>query len=256
MPQELDLKTLGTLNRMMGFFQEGAMTKPEAEKFLKTIMEFVLKLDKRQEQEIQTLRQAVQQLMTKIESNFDIKLTEMRKEVDSLFVSDRVKKIEEDHGARMRGVDERVAKIKDGYTPKKGKDFFDGKPGIDGHKLTPEEVVDKVNQSEELIKPEQIEGLPELLNKVEIATKQEARRVISGPSANSVLTENITSQCDGSNRTFQVPKFRTAHFVISHQAPFLFVPGVHFTQGNGQIIMDNSVEAFKTDQATVFHYTK
>ena len=241
MAQELDLKTLGTLNKMIGFFQEGAMTKPEAEKFLKTIMEFVLKLDKRQEQEIQTLRQAVQQLMSKIEGNFDIKLTEMRKEVDGLFVSDRVKKLEEDHGVRMKGVDERVAKIKDGYTPKKGKDFFDGKPGTDGRKMTPEEVVNKVNQSTELIRAEQIEGFEELKARAEIASKP--GRIIHGP-INLVQYHNASSQADGFRRVFTgLPSARFYPMVfLRGQNPVTLLAGVDYTIGAKSITLDNSIE--------------
>lgn len=49
--------------------------------------------------------------------------------------------------------------IKDGRTPVKGIDYFDGTPGDNGSPDSPDEVVGKVNEADKKIEPKQIKGL-------------------------------------------------------------------------------------------------
>ena|SRR3990167_5775659 len=245
------------LERLSQMFEAGAFTKAEAARFIKVIQEFVLKLDSRQQNEIDALRQAVSQLMTKIESKFDTSLTELKSKTNSLFVGDRVKKLEDDHGSRMKGVEERMAKVRDGYTPVKGKDYRDGKDGQHGNLITPEEVVNKVNQSETLIKKEQVEGLEELNKKVDMATKQESRRVVSAPH-NLTQYFNATSQADGFKRVFVgLPTARYYPMIfLKGQNPVTLLEGVDYTVGRNSITLDNSIEPPASEVGVYIQFIK
>lgn len=103
--------------------------------------------------------------------------------------------------------------VKDGYTPKKGVDYDDGK---DGSPDTPEEVVAKVNSSKKKIRAEQVVGLPDVLRAVDEIGKypmgKEAggggnviRWLSNGVVVSAHVTEinfstNITPVYDGNGR--------------------------------------------------------
>lgn len=101
-----------------------------------------------------------------------------------------------------------------------------------------------------------IKGLSELQEKVDLAAKMESRRVIAGPSANAVQYVDLSSQLDGSTKTFNTPKYRHALLLIGTQFPILFRPTTDFTLGNGKITLTAEVSAPATGQSLVMLYIK
>lgn len=72
---------------------------------------------------------------------------------------------------------------KDGYTPIKGKDYFDGKqgnPGKDGSPDTPQQIVDKLNKTEELVDQKVIKGLTNTLQSLQRAIRDRSVRYGGG----------------------------------------------------------------------------
>lgn len=65
-------------------------------------------------------------------------------------------------------IDEAKSQIKDGYTPVKGVDYFDGKDGKDGSPDTGEQIIEKINASNTLIDLERIAGSKGFITQTEL----------------------------------------------------------------------------------------
>lgn len=113
--------------------------------------------------------------------------------------------------------------IKDGYTPQKGVDYFDGTPGInaDSSKVTKEvikalepmipktgtgeEMIIKINADKGLkkIKKEKIEGLEELENMAKTANANSRLGLRAG--GDTVYLKDFSSSTDGVTKSFTLP---------------------------------------------------
>lgn len=217
--------------------EDEIVLKSENNAFVKRVLEVLVAKDKKQDATLTSLQQAVQQLMTKIESKFDIKLTELRKEVDGLFVSDRVKKMESEHNDRM-------SKVRDGRDGKSIKGDR-GDRGNDGSPDTPVQVREKLKQAG--IDAEAIEGLEDLITKEVkkiMGNVRFGRGGIMTPQNTLIQSIDISSQMDGFKKTFVgLPTARFYPVVYSSQAPFTLHPNVHYAIGNRSITLNNTVEA-------------
>src|SRR3990167_748936 len=123
--------------------------------------------------------------------------------------------------------------------------------GKDGRLIASEEIRNKLEslQGEERLDKSAIKGLEEMVKERVVVRN-------GGPNANAVQFADLSSQCDGANKTFTTPKYRYALMLISTQFPVLYRPTVDFTLGNGQIILTDAVVAQASDQTFIFLYIK
>ena len=243
MPQEINNKDLRVLHK------DEIMLKSEFQAFVKQTLEILLAKDKKHDAKLNALSQAFQQLMA-----------DLRNQVDGLFVSDRVKKLEDDHETKMRGVDERMAKVRDGRDGKSIKGLK-GDRGNDGSPDTPEMVRAKLKEAG--IDAEAIEGLEEMVKKIhkEIMGNMRFGRAggIMTPQNTLIQSIDISSQMDGFKKVFVgLPTARFYPVVYSSQAPFTLHPNVHYSIGNRSITLNNTVEAptAGTNQFLIVNFIK
>src|SRR3990167_2140992 len=90
MPDKIDLKKLKIVP------ENEIVFKSENEAFIKRILELLLAKDKRKDATKEALKQAVSQILIKIESKFDISLTDLRKQVNKVFVENKKKEISDE----------------------------------------------------------------------------------------------------------------------------------------------------------------
>lgn len=224
--------------------------KSENDAFIKKILEILLEKDRKHDQKLEALSQAFRQLMT-----------DLRNQVDGLFVSDRVKKLENSHNDKMKGIDDklanldekmnsvdkRMAKVKSGYTPVKGKDYFDG-----AHAEPP-----SVEMIQEALKQPIEEFTKNWDDKVQALIS--SKRMAGGTPHNLLQTIDVSSQIDGTNRTFtSLPTARHYPMIYSSQAPFVLIPNIHYTIGRKSITITNNIDAPQsgTGQFLVVCYIK
>ena len=199
MAQEIDTKNLAIVPK------DQIVYKSDNDAFVKRILEILLAKDKKHDQKIDALSQAFQQLMANL-----------RNEVNGLFVSDRVKKIEDTHNERVKAIDEkltkadaRISELKDGYTPVKGMDYFDGEPGLGGSPDSSEMVRDKLAslQGEDRLDKSAIKGLDELDKDIKgLKNRPFGGGGISQAAARDLFVEiDITGELDGSTKEFNIP---------------------------------------------------
>ena len=191
MPQEIDTKNLAVVPK------DQIVHKSDNEAFVKKILDILIAKDKKHDQKIEDLGVAFRQLVA-----------DLRSQVDGLFVSDRVKKIEDDHGTRMKGVDERMSKVKDGRDGKDGKDGLPGKAGINGNKIKSEEVRDKLEslKGDERLDISAIKGMDKYEKRMKEVEGRPVGGYGGGGSARDFFKDiDISDQFNGVLKVFNIP---------------------------------------------------
>jgi hypothetical protein len=114
---------------------------------------------------------------------------------------------------------------------KDGKDGRDGKDGNDGSPDTPDEVVGKINEAKKKIKAKQVEGLSDLMRDMHDRDTMNQVGYSTGVGDISLLffAQDISSQCDGSNKTFTIPQNRLILSLSGTQFPLTYAPTTDFT---------------------------
>ena len=108
-------------------------------------------------------------------------------------------------------------------------------------KDTPDEVVEKINKAKEKIDKNQIKGLREMLK--------------DGKKGGSGLTVNysdLSSQCDGSNKTFTVPYHSRAIALLGTQFPIVYRPTTDYTISGTNLTLTAEVNGPENGQTLVF----
>ena len=216
MPQEIDTKNLAVVPK------DQIVHKSDNEAFVKKILDILIAKDKKHDQKIEDLGVAFRQLVA-----------DLRSQVDGLFVSDRVKKIEDDHGTRMKGVDERMSKVKDGRDGKDGKDGLPGKAGINGNKIKAEEVRDKLEslKGDERLDISAIKGM----DKYEKRMKEVEGRPVGGYGGGGSARDffkyiDLSASFDGVATTFNIPAVWNIISVSLSSYPYgTLRPGVDYS---------------------------
>jgi hypothetical protein len=93
--------------------------------------------------------------------------------------------------------------VKDGLTPIKGVDYFDGEQGSSD---TPDEVVEKINKAKKKIKPKQVEGLTNLIKSIDDLTNFPVGKDSGGGGGRNIEFFVITGTINGVNKIFTLPK--------------------------------------------------
>lgn len=228
--------------------EEEIVTKTENQAFQKEILKILVEQKKEWKAGLDNLSQAFQQL-----------IRDLRSQVDGLFVSDRVKKIEDGHNQKMKGVDEklasideklmsvdkRMAKVKDGKTPKKGIDYFDG--------ISATPSMEMVNEA--LKKP-----MEEFQKKWEDLVQNliSSRKMAGATPHNLVQIFNASSQVDGFRKTFtNLPHARNYTMVfLRGENPSNLAVDVDFTVGRGSITLLDHIPAPQSGTNLYIQYSK
>lgn len=157
----MDDKRLSTLNTLVGLLQDG-ITKEEFTKAFEALMAVIAGKS------------------TELGLKVDGALRELRDSNEKTFATakgEAMRLVKEAIADQQRGMDllrDKVRRLKNGYTPIKGKDYFDGEDGYtpvkgvdyfdgkDAVGVTGDEIIAKINTAEDLISKEAVEGMKEL----------------------------------------------------------------------------------------------
>lgn len=162
-----------------------------------------------------------------------------------------------------------------GKEGKKGKDGSNGSNGIDGEQgeqgekgdkgdikdLAPDEIRNalEILQEDERLDQSSIKGLDELKKelKEEIQAVRGMKASIGiGGLVNTVRYEDLTSQCDGANKTFQVPLHRKAIMLTGTQFPLIYRPVTDYITANHTLTLTSEVAAPDAGQTLIFQFIK
>ncbi len=131
-----------------------------------------------------------------------------------------------------------IPKPKDGYTPLKNIDYFDGK---DGSPDEPKQIRDKLEtlEDEDRLDITAIKGIEERIKKIPETTS----RPIFGPGKTRVIPLDLSASLNGVTKTF----FVGTHFGIigvwGSSSPFPFRPTVDYTEVGRDIVFSADIDA-------------
>lgn len=135
-------------------------------------------------------------------------------------------------------IKEKAIKGDSGYTPIKGKDYFDGipgfpgqpgekgEPGKDGSTDAPIQIASKLNELKEKVEIEVIKGLKKKLEELDKMARGGGGRLLGGVLNVGVRVETPLGTVNGINSSFTV--FKTPKWIC--------VDGVNYFENNGYTI--------------------
>ena len=124
---------------------------------------------------------------------------------------------------------------------------------------TPEQLRDKLEalKDDQRLDKDAVKGLKEeIVSLKELIVKVGTSRGGGGPNANAVQFSDLTSQCDGSLKEFQVPRHRVALMLCGTQFPLIYRNVTDFTTSNLKLTLTAEVTAPTTGQTLIFLYIK
>lgn len=249
MSQENNLKKL---ENVLQAFDTDALTREDFVKSFEQVLELVLKIEKKTSDAISQLEQTYQQLLEKVQSDYQNHFTNLKGQVNDVFVGDQIKRIDGElktnsqklqrviNGLiekKLQEVDMRMSKVKDGRTPIKGTDYFDGKHADE---ILPEQLVAKIT------KKLSIDDLKDLREEL-VKFRKEIDAIPRGGSRGKVpmiKRYDLTSQVNGTTKTFTLPiDTMDVIGVFGSQFPINFEPNVDWKFTNGNLVLQGNVSA-------------
>lgn len=250
---ELSDKNLANLKKLLVVLNEDALSRSEFTTAFEQVVKLVVKIQEKQNRVISELQTTYAVLLERVRHDHTSSLTDLRRTI-----SDEMESFVKKHTA---DIEKKLASVRDGRDADENKIVEDVlaqlPPAIilDG----PKELRDKLEalKGEERLDVAAIRGLEEKITELEkkVAAGRGGRLPV-GPNANAIQVADLTSQCDGSNKTFITPKFRVALMLVGTQFPNFYRPTTDFTLGNGKIILTAAVTAPTTSQTLTFLFLK
>lgn len=247
------------------------LTRQEFTKSMEAMMKIIVQMEKRNMEAISQLQQQHASFMQNEKGNHEMTLADMKKQVNQVFVGDRLaemkKMIEEMVNTstekmqeKMMAMDSKMSKVKDGYTPVKGKDYFDGKHG---NILKPTELRDKLETlpKGEKLEINAIENLREELDKLE---KKSNTVFVGGGSSGGgriVKSWDISASLNGVLKTFALPAYWRVISVHLSSIPNILRENTDYTTNNAAstITFTSQIDAassLATGQTCVIIYSE
>ena len=247
-------KNLQKLQEIMKLLNEG-LTKEEFVKSFKVVVNQVLAMEKKMLERDNERMRFFENLASKLESGSTPLIEDLKKKTMDYCMSE-MEKMTKEHEMMMDEVEEKIENVQDGVSPDP-KDIIK-----EVLKMNPPETAEETRDKIESLKGDQrldrsaIKGLEELEKTTNERIDSVRKGRIIAPPHNLVQYHDMSSQCNGSLKTFTTPNFRHAVMLIGTQAPILYRPTIDFTIGAGTIILTSEVSAPATGQTLVLLYIK
>jgi hypothetical protein len=253
-----DDKTPQTPN-MLDLFKgmlEDHLGKAEFLKAFQNVISYVKKFEQRLTEDFDALANTVTAAASSIRTDFDRLSTQLKSQVNDVFVRERIDALTEEVNAK---VDAKIEALRDGVDGAKGDKGDRGQAGRDGSPDTPAQVRDKLEalKGKDRLNISAIAGFDEFEKTLRTDFGRiTSGRITSGPNANAIQVIDLTSQCNGVTKTFSVPRHRVALSLSSTQFPVIYRPVIDYTTANMTLTLTDQVAAPETGQTLLFVYIK
>jgi hypothetical protein len=260
--KELDEKQVAQLAKaLFGFLDPERLTKRQFVEQLEQIVETIESFKKDTNSSLKESLETLTEFSNRIKSEVDTKAEEKGKLLD-----EKAAKILVDFANKMRQVDERMSKVRDGRDadievvvarvlaelklPEYKEVTLD----------SPEEIRNKLEvlQGDDRLDKSAIRGLDEIFDYLDkkIDRVRESRAVFTGGMNNAVQAYDLTSQCNGVTKTFAVPRHRFAIMLVGTQFPIVYRKTTDWDTANLTLTLTAEVSAPETGQTLTFLYIK
>lgn len=222
---QIDEQNLKKLERLLAVIDnDPSLTKQEFENAFQKVIDLVLQIQKQQGEAINKLEETYAVFLQRANNEHNTSLNDLKGQVNDLFVSKQLQRMNDENKTsfdklqsvinslidkKIQTIDAHMSKVKDGYTPIKNKDYFDGLPGLPG----------KIDETE----------LKKIKSEIE-AIKKLPRGKMGMRKVPIVRAIDLTADVDGSTTTFILPRDTVRVLgVWSTQFPITFRLDVDFT---------------------------
>lgn len=258
MPEEEKQKKLDRLLSLLD--SDNALSKKDFVDSFEKVVNLIMGIQKQQSEAISNLEETYANLLSKMDSDHSERFRTLKGQVNNLFVGDQLKRMDQETKAsvfelrktinelvdkKIQDIDNKLSQIRDGYTPVKGKDYFDGKHGTE---ITSKQIIEKLKGFLDI---DSIKNLREMLTKIMESRRLGMRKI---PISRIV---DLSASVNGSATTFSLPQdTRRVHAVWSSQFPVILRPTVDFTlNGNTLTIISTQVGPIQSGQ-TLLAFTE
>ena len=243
--------------------QKDILKKGDFETAFKRVLEIILRKEKSLEQAVAGLKQKFDEMSSQMMSSHDESLGSIKKQVDSVFVGERMDAMRKEHEQMMAEMHKKMMSVKDGKPGMKGMDADPKmaatmakemmKPDMYQMKDVVMGEIDKaITKNAEITKLH--EFIKDLKEKVFKVTTAQASKGIG--ATNAVQYADLSSQCDGATRTFTVPRHRIVLGLNSTQFPIVYRPVTDFTTANLILTTSSALDPVAVGQTLIFTYVK
>ena len=258
-------KNLEKLEQLLKVIEEG-VTKEEFVKAFESLVSYVLKIEKRNNLEIESLKTNFSDTIEKIRGIVDATISELKGRVNNIFVGERLDEMHKSIKDKLSSVDERMSTVRDGKDADENR-IMEGvmkkiRVPKDGSPDTPADIRNKLEtlEGDNRLDKSAIRGIEDI-EKVLDAMKDGSGKtfVIGGKGRNSVHLYDLSSQLNGVLKTFTLPSNFGVIGVWCSSMPNAFRPTIDYTEGNKTITFTDEINASTTlaaGQTLILQYVR
>jgi len=249
-------KNIAKLEQLLKVIDEG-ITKEEFVKAFENVVNLVLKIEKRNTEAVDLLEKTYSNLLEKIKNDHTSSLSDLKKQVDNVFVGKQLERILAEHKDKMGAVDSKIMSVKDGKKGEKGDKGDKGDRGRDGSPDNAGQIRDKLEilKEDDRLDKNAVKGLEDYEEVVK-SSKQKQIFSIGGGSRNAVEFTDLSSQLNGVLKTFYVPKRRFIA-LFGTQFPVIYRPDIDYTgSGTGTLTLTSEVSAPASGQTLILLHSR
>lgn len=254
-----------TIQKLLATLDPERLTKEEFTQTIEMLFQRVKELTDQNAAEFDGIHKVLTAFTDKIKNDTSTDFTklsaDLKKQVNDVFVAQRL-------DAMQAMINHKLAKVRDGKTPIKGVDYFDGQPGKSIDKATVVAAViaqlpppDEETAEDQRDKLESLKGDARLDKSAIKGLDDELKRIELLPRGGTgkrqrVFTYDLTSQCNGVLKTFGIPTNFGVIGVFSTEFPIVYRPIIDYTIGNHSITLTDQVSAPATGQTLIVQYIR
>ena len=190
------------------------LKKSDFESSFKKVLELLIAMEKRNSQAIADLQKAHEAMLNQMQSNHASNYAELKGKVNDVFVGEQISRMKTEHLGRIKILDERVRRVKDGKTPTMDELLVLIKP------LIPQPVPGKAGKD---IDGVALKALTQKITDMEENIKKIPRGKLGMRKVPIIRAINLTDQVNGVVTTFTLPRDTVRVLgIFSTQFPITF----------------------------------
>jgi len=253
-------KNLEKLNKLLSVLDADQLTKEDFVKSFEGVINFIKKIEKRNNLEIELLKQKFDEFSKKTSDTNIADVAGLKKQVTD-YVMAEMKRMSGEHNQIMEMVKNKMAEIRDG----KDADEKQIVKNVISQIKLPEQkevILDNAGQlrdkletlkEDDRLDKSAIRGLEEALKK---SGGDNRIFSIGGAARNAVEFSDLSAQLNGVLKTFSVPKRRFIA-LFGTQAPVIYRPETDYTgSGTGTLTLTAEVTAPSTGQSLILLHSR
>ena len=220
-------KTEMKLERFLSMMDGGAMTKEEFVQAFEQVVDVIKEFRETNAREFDLMKQVIEAFGNNLDGKSNKAIDDLKKGLNELFVDERVggieKKINEVIDRKIRAIDDRMGKVRDGSKGDKGDQ---GRPGRDGSPDSPAKIKEKLEslEGDNRLDASAIKGLDDMIKK-----GRPMGVAYAAGTRGTVKIYDLSSLLDGTTKTFSLPAFVRVLTVDVSSFPNAMRPTVDFT---------------------------